>query len=148
MGGSGFWTPIGGGVPGSAPTAYPIPYTLLSLPRFARMVGIAPLHFAGVTASSLNPQVFPTGSACGDVWPRYDWQKSDQVSHESLAYSIKDAEETLAKEVGYFPAPMWIAKEKKMYPRDFYREEYFKYVMLEGLEKGLIPDMERYYPVE
>jgi hypothetical protein len=137
MGGSGFWTPIGGGVPGSAPTAYPIPYTLLSLPRFARMVGIAPLHFAGVTASSLNPQVFPTGSSCGDVWPRYDWQKSDQVSHESLAYSIKDAEETLAKEVGYFAAPMWIAKEKKMYPRDFYREGMYQVRDVRGLPKGL-----------
>jgi hypothetical protein len=137
MGGSGFWTPIGGGVPGSAPTAYPIPYTLLSLPRFARMVGIAPLHFAGVTASSLNPQVFPTGSACGDVWPRYDWQKSDQVSHESLAYSIKDAEESLAKEVGYFAAPMWIYKEKQMYPRDFYREGYQQYRDVRNRLKGL-----------
>jgi hypothetical protein len=101
------------------------------------MVGIAPLHFAGVTASSLNPQVFPTGSSCGDVWPRYDWQKSDQVSHESLAYSIKDAEETLAKEVGYFAAPMWIAKEKKMYPRDFYREGMYQVRDVRGLPKGL-----------
>jgi hypothetical protein len=137
MGGSGFWTPIGGGVPGSAPTAYPIPYTLLSLPRFARMVGIAPLHFAGVTASSLNPQVFPTGSSCGDVWPRYDWQKSDQVSHESLAYAIKDAEESLAKEVGYFPAPMWIARERQMYPRDFYREGIYQVRDVRGFLKGL-----------
>ncbi len=71
--GSGTGTPIGGGVPGTAGMAQPIPYTLLSLPRFARMVGIAPLHFAGATASSLNPAVFPTGSSCGDVWPRYDW---------------------------------------------------------------------------
>ncbi len=102
-------------------SAYPIPYTLLSLPRFARMVGIAPLHFAGATAASINPQVFPTGTACGDVWPRYDWQKADQVSHESLAYAIKDAEETLAREVGYWAAPTWITKEQAMFPRDFYR---------------------------
>ena len=100
---------------------YPIPYTLLSLPRFARMIGIAPLHFAGATASTLNPQVFPTGSTCGDIWPRYDWQKSDQVSHESLAYAFKDAEETLAKEVGYFASPTWIAGEQKMYPREHFR---------------------------
>lgn len=137
MGGSGFWTPIGGGVPGSAPTAYPIPYTLLSLPRFARMVGLAPLHFAGATASSLNPQVFPSGSTCGDVWPRYDWQKVDQVSHESLAYAIKDAEESLAREVGYFPAPMWIEGEQLMYPRDFYRESIYQTKDIRGFSKSI-----------
>ena len=118
-------------------SAYPIPHTLLSLPRFARMVGIAPLHFAGATAASINPAVFPTGSACGDVWPRYDWQKSDQVSHESLAYAIKDAEESLAREVGYFPAPMWIAGEEVMYPRDFYREGIYQTRDVRGFRKGL-----------
>jgi hypothetical protein len=116
---------------------YPIPYTLLSLARFARMIGIAPLHFAGASTPNLNPQVFPTGSTCGDVWPRYDWQKSDQVSHESLAYAIKDAEETLAKEVHYFSAPMWIAGEEQMFPRDFYRESVYGTVDIRGFRKGL-----------
>jgi hypothetical protein len=117
--------------------AYPIPYTLLSLPRFARMVGIAPLHFAGATAASLTPAVFPTGSTCGDVWPRYDWQKSDQVSHESLAYAIKDAEETLAREVGYFPALKWIAGEQAMFPRDFYRTSIYQITDIRGFRKGV-----------
>jgi len=118
-------------------TAYPIPYTLLSLPRFAKLVGIAPLHFAGATASSLNPQVFPTGSTCGDVWPRYDWQKSDQVSHESLAYAIKDAEESIAREVGYFPAPTWIAGEKAIFPRDLFRENIFHVHDVRGFAKSI-----------
>ena len=135
--GSGLWTPITGGLPGAGYTAYPIPYTLLSLPRFARMVGLAPLHFAGASAPSTHPQVFPTGSSCGDVWPRYDWQKSDQVSHESLAYAIKDAEESLAREVGYFAAPTWIAGEKQMYPRDFYREGIYQVRDVRGFSKGL-----------
>lgn len=118
-------------------SAYPIPHTLLSLPRFARMVGIAPLHFAGASAPSLNPQVFPTGSACGDVWPRFDWQKSDQVSHESLAYAIKDAEESLAREIGYFPAPTWIAGEQQMFPRDLYRDAIYQTRDVRGFRKGL-----------
>jgi hypothetical protein len=101
------------------------------------MVGIAPLHFAGATAASLNPAVFPTGSACGDVWPRYDWQKSDQVSHEGLAYAIKDAEETLAREVGYWPAPTWIAGEQAMFPRDFYHESIYQTHDLRGFRKGI-----------
>jgi hypothetical protein len=135
--GSGTGTPIGSGAPGIAGIgAYPLPYTLLSLFRFARMVGIAPLHFAGGTGASLNPAVFPTGSSCGDVWPRYDWQKSDQVSHESLSYAIKDAEETLAKEVGFFPAPMWL-QETQMYPRDFYRTSVFQVTDVRGFSKGL-----------
>jgi hypothetical protein len=133
----GTMTPILGGMPGAVSSAYPLPYTLLSLARFARMVGLAPLHFAGASAPSTHPQVFPSGSSCGDVWPRYDWQKNDQVSHESLAYAIKDAEETLAREVGYFPAPMWIAKEEKMYPRDFYRESIYQVRDLRGFPKGL-----------
>jgi hypothetical protein len=101
------------------------------------MVGIAPLHFAGATAASLNPAVFPTGSACGDVWPRYDWQKSDQVSHEGLAYAIKDAEETLAREVGYFAAPTWIAGEQAMYPRDYYRENIYHVHDIQAFSKGI-----------
>lgn len=135
--GSGTMTPMTGGLPGAGSTAYPIPYTLLSLPRFARMIGLAPLHFAGASAPSTHPMVFPTGSSCGDVWPRYDWQKSDQVSHESLAYAIKDAEESLAREVGYFAAPMWIAGEKQDYPRDFYRENIYQVHDVRGLLKGI-----------
>lgn len=138
--GSGTMTPVTGGLPGAGYTVPPIPYTLLSLPRFARMVGLAPLHFAGASAPSTHPQVFPTGSACGDVWPRYDWQKSDQVSHESLAYAIKDAEESLAREVGYFAAPMWIAKEKQMYPRDFYREGIYQVRDVRGFFKSVNTD--------
>lgn len=134
---TGTMTPIVGGVPGAVTSAYPLPYTLLSLFRFARMLGLAPVHFAGASTPGLNPQVFPVGSSCGDVWPRYDWQKSDQVSHESLAYAIKDAEESLAREVGYFAAPMWIAGEKQMYPRDFYRESIMQVRDVRGFAKGL-----------
>lgn len=134
---SGTMTPIVGGVPGAVTSAYPLPYTLLSLFRFARMVGIAPVHFAGASAPSLNPQVFPIGSACGDVWPRYDWQKNDQVSHEGLAYAIKDAEESLAREVHFFAAPMWIAGEKQDYPGDFYRDGYSSPYNVKGALKGL-----------
>jgi hypothetical protein len=118
-------------------SAYPIPHTLLSLARFARMVGLAPLHFAGASAPSIHPEVFPVGSSCGNVWPRYDWQNSDQVSHESLAYALKDAEETLAREVGYFPAPTWIAGERQMYPRDFYRDSIYQVHDVRGFIKGL-----------
>lgn len=135
--GSGTMTPVSGGLPGTGFISTPIPYTLLSLARFAKMVGIAPLHFAGASAPSTHPMVFPIGSSCGDVWPHYDWQKSDQVSHESLAYAIKDAEEALAREVGYFAAPMWIAGEEQMYPRDFYRESIHQVYDVRGFPKGL-----------
>ena len=118
-------------------SAYPIPYTLLSISRAARMLGIAPAHFMGATASSLTPAVFPTGSACGDVWPRYDWQKSDQVSHESFANAIKDAEEAIAREIGYWPAPMWIAAEQHTFPRDLFRENIFHVRDVRLFAKGI-----------
>ena len=133
--GSGTGTPIVPGV-GIATGTYPIPYTLLSLGRAARMLGIAGAHFMGATAESLTPAVFPVGSNCGDLWPQHDWQKSDQVSRESFAFAIKDAEEELARVVGYWPAPMWIYDEDHMYPRDFYRTSLYQVGDLRGFPKG------------
>jgi hypothetical protein len=45
--GSGTMTPITGGVPGAGTDIQPFPYTLLSIYRYARIMGITPLHFAG-----------------------------------------------------------------------------------------------------
>ena len=134
--GSGTITPIAPGV-GVATGTYPLPYTLLSLGRAAKLLGIAPAHFMGATAESLSPAVFPTGSTCGDLWPQHDWQKSDQVSRESFAYAIADAEQEIARAVGYWPAPMWLADEAQMYPRDFYRESRYQVVDVRGFMKGL-----------
>jgi hypothetical protein len=137
--GSTVGTPIIAGV-GAAGTAYPLPYTLLSVGRFAQMIGINPAHFFGATAASLTPAVFPAGSACADIWPQHDWQKSDQVSREGLVLAIQDAEKQLANILGYWTAPMWIANEIHPFPRDFYRESLYQITDLRGMRKSMTLD--------
>jgi hypothetical protein len=119
---------------------YPLPYTALSLGRFAQMLGIAPAHFWGATAASLSPAVFPSGSSCGDIWPQHDWQKEDQVSRESLALAIQDAEKQLANYLGYWTAPTWIAHELHPYPRDFYRSSLYQVLDVRGMRKSMTLD--------
>lgn len=96
-----------------------LPYTLLSLPRFARIMGINPVHFQG----GVGENVFPIGSnACNDVWPRMSWQAGDRVSHEDLAYAIEEAEQDIARVLRHYPAPVWISQEAHKYPK-FYRTD-------------------------
>ena len=121
MAGGGTVTPI---VPGpSGPSTFQIaealPYTLLSLPRYAQIIGVNPAHFQG----ALGEEVFPLGSnACNDLWPRHTWQQPDRISHEDLAYAIQDAEIEIAQVLGYFPAPYWIAQEVHYWQR-IYRQD-------------------------
>lgn len=121
--GSGTGTPIPHAPvpPGSGPgSVMPIPYTLLSLGRYAQIMGIAPAHFMRAVASSCNPIVFPLGN-CGSLWPRHSWQNFDQVSHEELALAIQSAEDDIANAIGYFPAPVWFAAEEHKYPAYYER---------------------------
>lgn len=122
--GTGTGTAIVCGIPGTAPSiALPLKRTLLSLPYYARIMGVNPVHFMGAVAED----VWPAGSnTCSDLWPRHSWQYTDHVSHEDLARAIYDAEEELARVIGYYPAPVWISQEvhrmSRHHRRDLYRE--------------------------
>lgn len=129
-------TPISTGV-GVLSGSLPLPYTHLSLARFAQMIGINPAHFWGASAASLTPAIFNVGSSCGDVWPQHDWQKEDQVSRESLTFAIQEAEKQLADFLGYWTAPTWIAHEMQAYPRDFYRTSLYQVLDVRGMRKSL-----------
>jgi len=93
-------------------------HTLLSLDRFAEIMGIAGPHFAGADAGA----VFPYGGRCNDLWYQYQWQAHDRVSREDLARAIAEAEYEIAELVGFWPAPKFIAQEVHRYPK-FYRPE-------------------------
>lgn len=134
--GTGTLTPIASGVPGSGSIAEALPRTHLSLFRYAQILGIAPLHFAGAVASSLDPQVFPV-NGCDSIWPRYSWQDSDQVSHEDLARAIQDAEHDIAAVLGYPVAPTWIAEEVHAWPRYHRREMYGLRRNVQGANLGI-----------
>ena len=123
--GTGFGTPITDGTPSfpSETLVQPFPYTLLSVDRFAKIMGITPAHFWGAMAPSVNPKVFPE-SICASVWKKYAWQSNDKVSRYDLAIEIARAEQDVANVLGYWPAPHWVDNEKLMYPR-YYRRDLF-----------------------
>lgn len=87
--------------------------TLLSLDRYAQILGITPAHFnQGVSGT-----VFPLSNNCPDVWYQHGWQNVDAVSREDLALEIANAERDIAEYLGWWPAPIWIAQDVAMYPR-------------------------------
>ena len=116
----GVGVPVVGGLPGVV-VEYPLPYTLLSLGRYAQMLGISPLHFWGASTPALNPVVFPI-TDCSSVWFQHDWQNSDQVSREQVVNAIAEAEGEIAHLLGYWPAPVWLAQEEHMFERPYDRQ--------------------------
>ena len=114
----------GTGAPVSVPPAaayddWAIPPTLLSLPRYAKILGINPVHFQGAVSDPVWPLM---NNSCNDVWARFSWQYADSVSHYDLALAIRDAEATLAELLGWWPAPTWIAQEVHPYPRHYRKD--------------------------
>jgi hypothetical protein len=96
----------------------PLPRTHLSLHRYARIMGINPIHFAGASAGD----VMPSGSSCNDIWRQYSWQANDRVSRFDLAETIFIVEEELSLFLGYPLAPTWVENEIHQYP-SFHRQE-------------------------
>src|SRR5688572_10128086 len=88
--------------------------TLLSLDRWARIMGLNPVHFNGASGDSVWPL---TGGVCKDVWPQHSWQSPDIISREELARNIHLAERAITRALGYSPAPTWFAEEEHNFPR-------------------------------
>jgi hypothetical protein len=107
--------------------------TLLSLDRFASILGYAPPAFN----SGVSNTIFPGNVACRTLW-QHEWQDHDAVSREEIAREIAQAEQDIANYLGWWPAPRWIAQDVKMYPR-FHRPEYFSAhgLNVRGQLKGL-----------
>lgn len=93
-----------------------LPYTLLSLPRYAMLMGINPVHFQGAAGTDVFPLM---GNACSDLIPQHSWQATGRVSREEIAYAIQEAEFEIATVLGYWPAPFWIAQEVHPYPQHY-----------------------------
>ncbi len=85
--------------------------TLLPLDRWARILGLEPRHFNGVTTS-----LTPTEN-CGDVWLQYAWQKADYVGRDDVANAIAQAESDIIDALGFYPLPVWTEGEILRTPR-------------------------------
>lgn len=111
--------------------------TILSLDRYAGIMGINPAHFNGAAANSLNPAVFPINVGCKDVWYQYAWQRFDVVSREEIAEAIYDAEKDIEAELGYSPGPKWVTNEVHSYPRPSYRGAFGNGLNVRGQMKSI-----------
>lgn len=134
--GSGTMTPVSGGAGTGLSLAQPLPRTLLSLPRYAKLMGINPLHFARGATPGLDPIVFPD-EGCNDLWFKYDWQSDDRVSWYQIATLISEAEQEIANLVKYWSAPVWIEEEAHKYTRPAMREYHGLGSNLRGVHKGI-----------
>lgn len=89
--------------------------TLLSLDRYARIMGINPAHFNTGVAGN----IMPMSAQCNDIFWQHSWQAGDRASREEIARAISDAEQEIATYLGYWPAPKYIAKEMHVYPHTY-----------------------------
>lgn len=93
--------------------------TLLSLDRFAKIIGYNPIHWAGAVTGG----PFPLTTACSDVMAQYAWQTPEQmVSREEIAYQIAQAEHDIKELLGYSPAPDWEYREQHRWPGGYARQ--------------------------
>lgn len=90
-------------------------YTHLPLDTFAKILGISPWEF--------NQMAYPApkSAQCKDVFFQYQWQK-DHLGREEVAQAIADAEQMIADELLYWPAPHYFLDEVVPYPRPHQRD--------------------------
>lgn len=87
--------------------------TLIPLDRFARILGINPLHFNQVH-SAASP-----ATLCSMPITQYAWQDADRVGREEIAFGLREAEEQIAAWLGFDVAPRWIARERTTIPKQY-----------------------------
>jgi hypothetical protein len=99
--------------------------TILSLDKYAKILGINPVFFNGGAEIHLadGRTLFNMDNAQNDIWPQYSWQNADQVSRDELSRLIRISEEEIIKQLGSFPVPMWTVAERTHLPFHF-RPEY------------------------
>lgn len=83
--------------------------TLIPLDRFARIIGINPLHFNQVY-HTVSPSTL-----CSMPIVQYAWQDSDRVGREEISFALREAENVFAEWLGFDVAPRWIAQERARY---------------------------------
>ncbi len=85
--------------------------TLLSLDSYARIMGWDPVHFNQIVS-----EFRPVPSGAPRLWYQYNWQRPGRASRYELATAIAESERMIAQEIGFFPAPQFVADELHVYP--------------------------------
>jgi len=80
-------------------------------------MGIHPFHFAQMESDDYMPS-----TTCGMRWFQYSWQNADRISREEIAQAIREAEDLIEAELGYFLLPTWVTNERLYFERPILRE--------------------------
>lgn len=101
--------------------------TLLSLDRYAEIMGINPVFFnqAGQVQLANDIYLFPHGSGMPNLdltWHQFSWDLTNAVSREQVGAEIRRAEDDIESFLGYPPAPRWIENELHDMPSHYYPE--------------------------
>ncbi len=75
--------------------------TKLSIPHWARLLGINPLHVMGVQVEEIQQ------GTCDVSWFQYGWQNASAVSREELAVKIRQAEDEIEHYLRARLLPSW-----------------------------------------
>lgn len=95
--------------------------TLLSLDKYAKLLGLNSVHFNSAVGGSF----WPDQGKCEDIWWEYPWQTpEDFVSRSELGLAIYNAEQDIERVLGYSVAPRFVEGEILSYPRP-YQRQYF-----------------------
>lgn len=92
--------------------------TLLPIDTWAAIMGVSPWW-----TNQCGEGIPGGGAQCDHVLMQFPWH-GDFLSREEIARSIAKAEEMVAEELNYWPAPKYITDEVHPYPRPFKRELY------------------------
>lgn len=86
--------------------------TWLPLDQWASIIGLSPLGF-----NQLHSETLEQNTVCGDLFYQSSWQHSDRVGRDDIAMAIQQAEQEIAREVGFNLIPDWTVEERLPYPR-------------------------------
>lgn len=87
--------------------------TKLSLYDWTTIMGMSPLHVAGIDLGAIR------GVHCTKPLPQYDWQEGDRVSREQIARVIAMAEENIENYLGFHVLPSYDVNESMLTPRAY-----------------------------
>jgi len=96
--------------------------TWLSLDEWSQIIGLDPLAF-----NQLSSSTFRRNNTCGDIFFQSDWQHSDRVGRDTIAMAIQQAEQEIAREIGFNLIPDWTVDERLPYPRPAFPESFNLY---------------------
>lgn len=95
--------------------------TLLSLDRFASVLGLNPAWFN----QGVSDTIMPLANSCADLIFQHPFQNANAVARETIAMEIAKAERDLSEYLGWPVAPTWVCQDVRMFPR-FHRPEYWQ----------------------